>query len=94
MPVATALQDRARAAAELLRTQADRGHLVTVVHHIDADGVSSGGIALEALHRAGIPHRSLPVRSMDDMHVLKVQEAAADALWFCDLGSTVHMRFD
>ncbi len=91
MGIAPKLQERARAAADLLRDRHDQ--TVTVVHHIDADGVSSGAIALEALDRAGIAHHALPVRSMDDMHVLHVQDHAKDVLWFCDLGSTVHMQF-
>lgn len=85
------LRERARAAADLLRDHADR--TVTVVHHIDADGVSSGAVALEALERAGIPHDSIAVRSMDDVHQARVRDADADLLWFCDLGSTVHMEF-
>jgi single-stranded-DNA-specific exonuclease len=90
VPVSPALWKRAQQAAELLR-QHDGS--VTVVHHIDADGVTSGGIALEALHRAKIPHDAIAVRSMDDFHVLKVKEREADMLWFCDLGSTVYMQF-
>lgn len=90
MPVHPALWKRAQDAAKLLLSHEGS---VTVVHHIDADGVTSGGIALEALHRAGIPHDSIAVKSMDDFHVLKVKEREADMLWFCDLGSTVHMQF-
>ncbi len=90
MGVASALLNRAAAAAQVIR-DAPR---VSVVHHIDADGVSSGAIAIEALDRAGIPHDAIPVRSMDDASVLHVKERAADVLWFCDLGSTVHMQFE
>lgn len=89
--VPAALRERARAAADLLHDHA--GKTVTVVHHIDADGVSSGAVALEALARAGIAHDPLAVRSMDDVHQAKVLDADADVLWFCDLGSTVHMQF-
>ncbi|MGB1697994.1 MAG: DHHA1 domain-containing protein [Thermoplasmatota archaeon] len=90
MPIAPALWKRAQDAAELLRNHEGT---VTVVHHIDADGVTSGGIALEALARAKIPHDSIAVKSMDDFHVLKVKEREAEMLWFCDLGSTVYMQF-
>src|SRR6185503_11171246 len=48
--------------------------------------------------RAGIPSTTFAAKSMDDAHVAQILRAAAEggreqALWFCDLGSTVYMRF-
>lgn len=104
-----ALRRRAEAAAAWLRERRDLGQTVTVVHHIDADGVSAAAVATACLERAGIPHLTFPAKSMDDSHVQKILEAAPNpanpmegrpggqsggsALWFCDLGSTVYMRF-
>lgn len=83
------LWSRAQDAAKLLRDAPK----VLVAHHIDADGVTSGAIAMEALQRAGIPAEAQPCRSMDELHVKLLQEHEAPALWFCDLGSTVFEHF-
>jgi RecJ-like exonuclease len=88
-----ALRRRAQAAADWLREQRDRGRAVTVVHHIDADGVSAAAVATAALERAGIRHATFAAKSMDDDHVRRIQALGGEALWFCDLGSTVYMRF-
>jgi len=82
---------RARDAAAWIREH--RGRTVTVVHHVDADGVTAGAVALEALERAGIDAREVMVKSLDDLHVRKVLDAGPEALWFCDLGSAAYMRF-
>jgi len=76
-----------------VREQAATGRTVTIVHHIDADGVTSGAIAAETLSRAKVPHQLLPVKSLDDFHIRKVHDARPEALWFCDLGSTAYMHF-
>ena len=87
------LAARARRAASWVLEQREAGRMVTVVHHIDADGVSSGAIAATALERAGTPHTLLPVKSLDDHHVAIIHAASPAALWFCDLGSTAYMHF-
>lgn len=84
---------RAEAAAAWVREQRDAGRTVTVVHHIDADGVTSGAIAAEALSRAGVPHLLQPVKSLDAYHVERVKALEPEALWTCDLGSTAYMHF-
>ncbi len=88
-----ALRRRAEAGATWLRTQKSAGQTVTVVHHIDADGVSSAAIAASALDRAGIPRLMFPVKSLDAVHIAKIDESKPQALWFCDLGSTAYMHF-
>lgn len=88
------LAARARAGADWLREQQEAGRTVTVVHHIDADGVSGGAVALECLARAGIPSREVAAKSLDDVHIMALQEGEHDALWFCDFGSTAYMHFD
>lgn len=89
-----ALARRAEAAARWLDERRPAGQTVTVVHHIDADGVTSGAVALKALERAGIPSRSVAAKSLDDVHVAAVQDGGHEALWFCDFGSTAYMHFD
>src|SRR6185503_1902958 len=87
------LRARAERGAAWVREQAAAGRKVTIVHHIDADGVTSGAIAAETLTRAGVPHELLPVKSLDDFHIAKIREVSPTALWFCDLGSTAYMHF-
>jgi RecJ-like exonuclease len=82
---------RAERAAQWVRDQARRA--VTVVHHIDADGVTSGAIAATALERASVAFRMLPVKSLDAFHIQKIHDSSPQALWFCDLGSTAYMHF-
>ncbi len=88
------LQQRAAQAADWLRARQAAGDTVTIVHHIDADGVTSGAIAAECLHRAGIDYTTVPAKSLDDVHVDRIQNGDHDALWFCDFGSTAYMHFD
>ena len=76
-----------------MREQKAAGRTVTVVHHIDADGVTSGAIAAETLARAGVAHMLQPVKSLDDLHIDRIHDLHPEALWFCDLGSTAYMRF-
>lgn len=93
MDLPEALLRRAAGAATVLRDAATRGKTVTVVHHIDADGVSAGAVACEALHRTGIPFRPHAVRSLDDHHIREVLDTGPEAVWLCDLGSVAHHRF-
>ncbi|MEK6974723.1 MAG: DHH family phosphoesterase [Candidatus Thermoplasmatota archaeon] len=95
------LRARAEQGAAWVRERAAKGEQVLVVHHIDADGVTSGAIAATALERAGVTYRTLAVKSMDQVHQELVRESAKSgpegsaqsALWFCDLGSTAYMQF-
>jgi single-stranded-DNA-specific exonuclease len=102
------LRRRALAGAAWVLQRRDRGEPVLVVHHIDADGVTSGAIAATALERAGVAYRTLAVKSMDQLHQDLIHQTLANkdspegsaslasgesALWFCDLGSTAYMQF-
>ncbi len=88
-----ALARRAQEAAVWLRQRKAGGDTVSVIHHIDADGVTSGAIALATLQRAGIDARAVPAKSLDDVHIAQIQEGKPTALWFCDFGSTAYMHF-
>lgn len=87
------LRHRAEAAAAWVREQGQAGRTVTVIHHIDADGVTAGAIALATLEKAGVNAVPLAVKSLDDFHIRLIKESNAQALWFCDLGSTAYMHF-
>jgi len=67
-------------ACELLRAQ-DR---MTVVAHIDADGVAASAVAASALEREGIDHEVIFIKQMEKA----VMDALPDGfIWFVDLGS-------
>jgi len=60
---------------------------VTVVAHIDADGVSSASIASSSLERAGVPHRVRFIKKLDPPEMESVNMEGTEAVWLVDLGS-------
>ncbi|AWB26939.1 single-stranded-DNA-specific exonuclease RecJ [Halococcoides cellulosivorans] len=77
-----ALTDHAERCARTLADAAD----VRVVTHDDADGLTAGAIAAEALDRAEIP---ASVRVVDGLSTDRIESIAADGgtVWFTDIGS-------
>ncbi len=75
----------------LTRARELAGHIseideVLVVTHIDADGITAGAVALQALERAGFESEILFVKQLDEERI----ESIADRntfVWFTDLGS-------
>ena len=59
---------------------------VLVVTHIDADGITSGSIAMQALERAGIESDILFVKQLDPQAIEKIADRNVFT-WFTDLGS-------
>ncbi len=67
-------------AAALLRAQDN----ITIISHIDADGVAASAVAAAALEREGILHEVVFVKQMEEA----VIEGLPDGFyWFVDLGS-------
>ncbi len=76
------LRDDARGVAREVTAH----HEVTVISHIDADGIASEAILSQALARAGVPHKSVFVRQLEPLTMRQVP--ADDSLKvFCDLGA-------
>ncbi len=73
---------RAREIADVIRKQDE----VLVVTHIDADGITSGAIAIESLKRAGIEGKIFFVKNLDSEFLEKIANANG-FVWFTDLGS-------
>ncbi len=73
---------RAREIAELIRMQDD----VIVVTHIDADGITSGAIALESLNRMGVEADIVFVKNLDSKFIEDLANTNR-FVWFTDLGS-------
>jgi len=78
-----ALARRAERCAEALRDAED----LLVASHIDADGLTSAGIASLALERAGVAHESTFEKQLDRSAVEGYVEAGHDVVWFTDFGS-------
>jgi RecJ-like exonuclease len=78
-----ALADRAGRCADCLRG-ADR---VLLASHIDADGLTSAGIAATALRRAGIPFETVFKKQLDDREVASIAARGYDTVLFTDFGS-------
>ncbi len=66
---------------------------VTVVTHIDADGITAGSIAAETLRRLGKEFRLTFEKKITEDVVKRVNEDPADLVWICDLGSAYMGQF-
>ncbi len=75
--------ERAHECAEFLR---DAGDLL-LVSHIDADGLTSAGVASTALDRAGIDHETRFSKQLDDDDLDQIEEDGYDVVLFTDFGS-------
>ena len=71
-----------RAAERLLRAE----H-ITVISHIDADGVSAAGVASSALDHIGMAHEVMFTKKMDEAFVTELKSKRPELVWFTDLGS-------
>lgn len=82
---ATLLNKRAQHLADIIKKQ-KKIHIVT---HIDADGITSGSIAYEALQREGKDVSIEFVKSLDDKVIERLTEEKHALVWFTDLGSSI-----
>lgn len=82
-----------RAAAQAAATL-KQAKSVTVVAHIDADGITAASIASAALTRAGVRHVVRFVKKIDDDEVRRVNEDPSEIVWLVDLGSGSFSKFD
>lgn len=73
---------RASELSDVLR----RAEEVTIVTHIDADGITSGAIAYRCLERAGKDVRIRFVKSLDEEEIGRIADEST-FVWFTDLGS-------
>src|SRR5256712_7487450 len=77
------MQAEARQIADRLRS-ADR---VGVYCHIDADGITGGAIASEALSRAGIAHEVAFLKKLDEASIQVIRRESPPVAWFVDFGA-------
>ncbi|GGL47412.1 DHHA1 domain-containing protein [Halocalculus aciditolerans] len=77
------LEERAERCADALRD----AESVLVASHIDADGLTSAGIAARMLERAEIPFESVFEKQLDDDAIAGIAASAYDTVLFTDFGS-------
>ena len=75
--------ERARECAEFLRDADD----LLLISHIDADGLTSAGVASTALDRAGVAHETRFSKQLDEDDLDEIEEAGHDTVLFTDFGS-------
>ncbi len=82
-PPVPELADRAAACADRLRA-ADE---VLLASHIDADGLTSAGVAAAALERAGIPFEATFAKQLDGEALERIAATGYEVVLFTDFGS-------
>jgi len=77
------MEAQAQQIAERLRSAARVG----VYCHIDADGITGGAIASEALSRAGIAHEVAFLKKLDEASMQVIRRESPPVAWFVDFGA-------
>ena len=77
----------AKEAANLILDHISKGDIIHVSSHVDADGLSAGGIIAKALLRAGAKFRLRLERWMDEKVADRIAEEGAELTIFTDMGS-------
>jgi single-stranded-DNA-specific exonuclease len=82
-----ALTKDASEAANLILDHVERGDVIHVSSHVDADGLSAGGIIAKALLRAGAKLRLRLERWMDEKVAARIAQEDSALTIFTDMGS-------
>jgi len=77
------MEARAKEIAERIRAAT----FVKIVTHIDADGITGGAVASEALARAGVTHEVAFVKKLDEALLTVLRREGPPLVWFVDLGA-------
>lgn len=73
----------AEKAAEVIKAADD----VLIIAHIDADGITSGAIAVKTCERLGKKHKIVFAKKMDEKTIEMINQAKESVVWIVDLGS-------
>ena len=74
-------------AASIISDHIKKGHIIHISSHVDADGISAGGILGKALLRSGAKFRLRFERWMDDKVAKRIANEGAKLTIFTDMGS-------
>lgn len=77
--------ERARSLADIIRKHED----IHIVTHIDADGITSGAIAVQTLLRLGKNYSIEFVKQLDPLTIERIKDENYELVWFTDLGSSI-----
>jgi len=83
------LRDRAKDLGEIIK----KNKQIHIVTHIDADGITSGAIAVQTLKRLGIDYSIEFVKQLDKNKMEKLIDKNHDLVWFTDLGSSFSDKY-
>lgn len=64
-----------------------RHHQATIVHHNDTDGIASGAILKEALHREGFQTENIPIERVHPSFLPRIHTKERKLIFYADLGS-------
>lgn len=82
------IKDLERAASVLRKADS-----IKVITHIDADGISSGGIAATTLERLGKDYTMVFEKKIAEDTIDAINSSTEDVVWICDLGSAYLSEF-
>jgi single-stranded-DNA-specific exonuclease len=74
-------------AADLFKSHAERGSIIRILTHNDADGVASGGILSKAAKRMGTPFKTTIEKRLDEQILRGVAEEKPGLVVLTDFGS-------
>ncbi len=74
-------------AADLFRAHVEKGSIIRILTHNDADGVASGGILSRATKRAGVPFKITIEKRLDEQILRGVAEEKPSLVVLTDFGS-------
>lgn len=80
------MSDFSKRASKIAEKIKENKH-VTIVSHIDADGICAGSIASLALQREGIEHSTIFIKQLDKPEIERLKKSNNGLIWFTDLGS-------
>ena len=83
MVITPFVDDLAKKAASRLKEASE----IVIVSHIDADGISSAGIASQALDHIGMDHEVRFAKKLDEAYADELRASKPELVWFTDLGS-------
>ena len=73
--------------AEKAASKLKQASEMVIVSHIDADGISSAGIASQALDHIGMEHEVRFAKKLDEAYINELIASKPELVWFTDLGS-------
>ncbi|WP_431061803.1 DHHA1 domain-containing protein [Methanobacterium sp.] len=81
------LSNRADEACSLLKEHIDKDHIVRVISHNDADGLSAAGVMCNAISKQGGKFHVTIVPRLKEENIKKLREERYKLFVFCDMGS-------